>query len=87
MKKTSIGLMMALFAIGCGGNPPPKVTPAPNPAADAKAKEHMMKAASDAKTDEKKDGDMPAATDEKKDGDAPAATEEKKEGDTPAEPK
>ena len=81
MKKISVALTFALFAIGCGDAPKagPKVTPvAPSP---EMMKQHMMNPAAAHKADgDKKEGDAAAPADgDKKEGDA--AAPEKKEGE------
>lgn len=84
MKKTSLALLIGLFAVGCGG-PQPSKSPAPatNPNTEM-MKAHMTPppGAPGGPAEEKKDGDAAA---EKKDGDAAAPAEEKK--DTPTEDK
>lgn len=81
MKKTSIALMIALFAIGCGGAQPAKPnTPAPSLPDPARMKEHMMNSGAP-----KAHGDG-AATDDKKATDEKPA-EDKATDEKPAEEK
>lgn len=85
MKKTSIALLMGLFAVGCGANPPAKP---PTPPADPQAMMKTQHSTMPSAPGDKKDGDAVAPA---VDGDKPAAegdkpAEDKKEADAPAKP-